>query len=148
MAYFVLSLFSFLLQHTEVLKFADRNFYRDWWNATTIDVFWRSWNMPIHQWAFKYDFLSTHKYRFINFNFQKIYLKSRHLYMPLIEKGYSKTFSSVSVFLLSALFHEYLFGVSVRVFNGWIFSGMILQLCIFSSLLFIFTFYLKKKKNK
>lgn len=35
----------------EVLHFADRNFYGDWWNANNIDTFWRSWNLPVHRWA-------------------------------------------------------------------------------------------------
>lgn len=42
-----------VLQHcwcgilAELLRFADRTFYLDFWNATTIDAFWRKWNVPV-----------------------------------------------------------------------------------------------------
>ena len=29
----------------EFLRFADREFYKDWWNSTTLDMFWRKWNI-------------------------------------------------------------------------------------------------------
>jgi diacylglycerol O-acyltransferase-1 len=32
----------------ELLRFGDRLFYRDWWNAQTLDVYWRNWNLPVH----------------------------------------------------------------------------------------------------
>ena len=51
--------------------------------------------------------------------------------MPLIERGYGKTVGYVSVFLLSAFFHEYLVSVPLRMFNLWAFSGMMLQVLIF-----------------
>jgi diacylglycerol O-acyltransferase 1 len=53
--WFYLCFHSYFNMLGEVLKFADRDFYGDWWNATNIDVFWRSWNMPIHRWAVRYD---------------------------------------------------------------------------------------------
>ena len=34
----------------EILRFGDREFYRDWWNSTTIDQYWRLWNIPVHKW--------------------------------------------------------------------------------------------------
>ena len=30
----------------EVLRFADRGFFLDWWNSTRLDSFWRKWNLP------------------------------------------------------------------------------------------------------
>ena len=30
--------------------FGDRLFYRDWWNANTIEAYWRLWNLPVHYW--------------------------------------------------------------------------------------------------
>ena len=53
-------IFFYLLFHSylniigEILKFADRNFYGDWWNASNIEDFWRYWNLPIHRWAVRY----------------------------------------------------------------------------------------------
>ncbi|KAG1335378.1 diacylglycerol O-acyltransferase 1-2 [Cocos nucifera] len=29
----------------ELLRFGDREFYKDWWNAKTIEEYWRMWNM-------------------------------------------------------------------------------------------------------
>lgn len=104
LVWFYLCFHSYFNMLGEVLRFADRDFYGDWWNATNIDVFWRSWNMPIHRWAV------------------------RHLYMPLIERGYGKSVSSVSVFFLSAFFHEYLVSVPLRMFNLWAFFGMMMQI--------------------
>lgn len=49
--FFYLMFHSFLNLVGEMLHFADRNFYCDWWNANNIDKFWRSWNMPVHRWA-------------------------------------------------------------------------------------------------
>lgn len=35
---------------SQILMFGDRLFYRDWWNANTIDAYWRLWNLPVHYW--------------------------------------------------------------------------------------------------
>lgn len=68
----------------EILHFADRSFYNDWWNANNVETFWRNWNLPVHRWAL------------------------RHLYFPLIDMGYSRKVGSVAVFFISAFFHEYM----------------------------------------
>ncbi|XP_021917601.1 diacylglycerol O-acyltransferase 1 [Zootermopsis nevadensis] len=108
--FFYLMFHSFLNLIGEMLHFADRNFYCDWWNANNIDTFWRSWNMPVHRWAL------------------------RHLYIPLVEMGYSRTAAGVAVFFVSAFFHEYLVSVPLRTFKTWAFMGMMGQipLSIFS----------------
>lgn len=51
MAFFYIYFHAFLNITGELLRFGDRQFYRDWWNATTIDYFWRNWNIPVHKWA-------------------------------------------------------------------------------------------------
>lgn len=85
----------------EILHFADRSFYNDWWNANNVETFWRNWNLPVHRWAL------------------------RHLYFPLIDMGYSRKVGSVAVFFISAFFHEYMvckFSVSKRNYtyaNHW-----------------------------
>ncbi|CAH1391891.1 unnamed protein product [Nezara viridula] len=104
LTFFYLSFHSFLNMMGEILHFADRNFYCDWWNAANIDVFWRTWNMPVHKWCV------------------------RHLYIPMVEQGYSKTTASVTVFFISAFFHEYLVSVPLRTFKVWAFLGMMSQL--------------------
>lgn len=104
LCFFYLTFHSFLNLMGEVLHFADRNFYNDWWNANNIDIFWRTWNMPVHKWCV------------------------RHLYIPMIDLGYSRTVASVTVFFFSAFFHEYLVSVPLKTFKIWAFMGMMAQI--------------------
>ncbi|XP_077272035.1 diacylglycerol O-acyltransferase isoform X2 [Temnothorax americanus] len=104
LCFFYLIFHSFLNLLGELLHFADRNFYNDWWNANNIDTFWRTWNMPVHRWAV------------------------RHLYIPVVEMGYGKTTASVTVFFISAFFHEYLVSVPLKTFKIWAFMGMMGQI--------------------
>ncbi|KAK7873998.1 hypothetical protein R5R35_013410 [Gryllus longicercus] len=101
--FFYLMFHSFFNLVGELLHFADRNFYLDWWNANNIDTFWRTWNMPVHKWAV------------------------RHLYIPLVEAGYGKTAAGIVVFFISAFFHEYLVSIPLRTFKTWAFMGMMAQ---------------------
>lgn len=55
------------------------------------------------------------------------YLCCRHLYIPIVEMGYSKTTASVTVFFISAFFHEYLVSVPLKTFKIWAFMGMMGQ---------------------
>jgi diacylglycerol O-acyltransferase-1 len=87
----------------EILSFADRNFYNDWWNAEDIVTFWKSWNLPVHRWAV------------------------RHLYKPLLSSGFTNNQASIGVFLISALLHEYLVSVPLRMFKYYAFLGMLMQ---------------------
>jgi len=88
----------------ELLRFADRDFYNDWWNAQDIDTFWRTWNAPVHKWAV------------------------RHLYIPIIRQTNSKTTATAMTFFISAFFHEYLVSVPLRTYKIWAFAGMMAQL--------------------
>lgn len=104
LCFFYLTFHSFLNLLGELLHFADRNFYSDWFNSTNIDVFWQKWNLPVHRWCV------------------------RHLYVPVVELGYSKLTASSIVFFLSAFFHEYLVSVPLRTFKIWAFMGMMGQI--------------------
>lgn len=104
LCFFYLMFHSYLNLMGELLHFADRNFYGDWWNSNNIDTFWRSWNLPVHRWAV------------------------RHLYIPVVEMGYSKTTASITVFFISAFFHEYLVSVPLKTFKIWAFMGMMGQI--------------------
>ncbi|PRP80579.1 diacylglycerol O-acyltransferase 1 [Planoprotostelium fungivorum] len=88
----------------EFCTFADREFYKDWWNSTTIGYFWRNWNMPVHNWMMT------------------------HVYIPCIKRGYSKIQSGFICFLLSAIFHELIIGVPFQMLKGWAFAGMMVQI--------------------
>ncbi|XP_028983983.1 diacylglycerol O-acyltransferase 1b [Betta splendens] len=88
----------------ELLRFGDRQFYKDWWNSETVTYFWQNWNIPVHKWCL------------------------RHFYKPLLRKGFSKMVSQSAVFFLSAFFHEYLVSVPLRMFRLWSFLGMMAQI--------------------
>ncbi|KAK0157832.1 hypothetical protein PV328_011522, partial [Microctonus aethiopoides] len=104
LCFFYLFFHSYLNLMGELLYFADRNFYSDWWNANNIDTFWRTWNMAVHRWAV------------------------RHLYIPIVEMGYGKTTAGVVVFFISAFFHEYVVSVPLKTFKIWAFLGMMGQI--------------------
>jgi diacylglycerol O-acyltransferase-1 len=88
----------------EVMRFADREFYRDFWNAETIQYFWQTWNIPVHRWCV------------------------RHVYKPLVRNGFSRLSASLAVFLISAIFHEYLVSVPLHLFRLWAFFAMLSQI--------------------
>ncbi|KCV69650.1 hypothetical protein, variant [Fonticula alba] len=73
----------FLNMTSELLRFSDRQFFSDWWNATTVAYFWRSWNGPVH------NFIVA------------------HVYLPLQESGAaSRVLAGLLSFIISALAHE------------------------------------------
>lgn len=83
----------------ELLRFGDRNFYGPWWNCTTMDEYWRIWNIPTHNWLMK------------------------HIHVPLVRAGMSRMFAGICVFFVSAIFHELLVSVPVHTFRFWAFMG-------------------------
>jgi len=88
----------------ELMRFGDRMFYKDWWNATTTDYYWRCWNLPVHNWLVLY------------------------IYKPALANGLSKSGASVLVFFVSAVFHELLVSVPCHVFRCWAFLGIMSQI--------------------
>ena len=87
----------------ELTRFGDRMFYRDWWNARTIETYWRNWNLPVHHWML------------------------RHLYYPLLRCGANKRICTYAVFLFSAIFHEVIISVPFRMLTLHAFFGMLSQ---------------------
>ncbi|KAK4873818.1 hypothetical protein RN001_013178 [Aquatica leii] len=77
-----------------MLRFSDRLFYKDWWNSNTGAECLRKWNVLIHDWLYTY-----------------IY---KDLYENVFPKN--KFLSKAVVFVVAALFHEYIVGISVRMF--------------------------------
>nr|CAD1843153.1 unnamed protein product [Ananas comosus var. bracteatus] len=100
----------------ELLRFGDREFYKDWWNAKTVEEYWRMWNMPVHKWMV------------------------RHIYFPCIRNGLPKGVAVFISFLTSAIFHELLVAVPCHSFKFWAFLGIMLQIP-----LVILTKYLQNK---
>lgn len=95
---------SFLNALAEVTRFADRDFYEDWWNSPSVGAYWRTWNKPVYQFM------------------------RRHVFSPLIGRGWSTWSASVAVFSLSAVLHELLVGVPTHNVIGVAALGMWAQL--------------------
>ena len=73
------------------------------WNATTIEQYWRLWNIPVHKWL------------------------ARHVYFPMMRAGSGRGLAILATFFFSALFHELLVGVPCHMLRLWAFSGIMLQ---------------------
>jgi diacylglycerol O-acyltransferase-1 len=94
----------FLNLMAELSRFGDRLFYKDWWNSSTVEAYWRFWNQPVHYWLV------------------------RHLYFPCIRGGCSKAGAMFMVFLISAVVHEVLISVPFHLIRPWSFLGMMMQI--------------------
>jgi len=88
----------------ELLKFGDRLFYLDWWNCTDLSYFWRTWNLPVHKWCVL------------------------HVYLPLVNNGFSASFASFAVFFVSAVFHELIVSIPFQTVKAWAFTAMMVQM--------------------
>ncbi|XP_058001957.1 diacylglycerol O-acyltransferase 1 isoform X2 [Hevea brasiliensis] len=87
----------------ELLRFGDREFYKDWWNARTVDEYWRMWNMPVHKWMV------------------------RHIYFPCLRHKVPKGIALIIAFFVSAVFHELCIAVPCHMFKLWAFIGIMFQ---------------------
>ncbi|GFH15877.1 PH domain-containing protein, partial [Haematococcus lacustris] len=38
----------------ELLRFGDREFYKDWWNSSDVGSYWKQWNLPVHKWLLRH----------------------------------------------------------------------------------------------
>mmetsp|Transcript_16951 Transcript_16951/g.30756 ORF Transcript_16951/g.30756 Transcript_16951/m.30756 type:complete len:763 (+) Transcript_16951:210-2498(+) len=94
----------FLNLTAELLRFGDRVFYRDWWNASEVSAYWRLWNMPVHYWLV------------------------RHVYFPSVRLGLSKTGATFVVFFFSAILHEVLISVPCHMIRVHSFLAMMGQI--------------------
>ncbi|KAI4255073.1 MAG: hypothetical protein LQ352_002747 [Teloschistes flavicans] len=88
----------------EIMRFGDREFYTEWWNSPSVGNYWRTWNKPV--------------YHFMR----------RHIYSPLVGRGFGSGFASAMVFVFSGLLHELLVGVPTHNILGVAFVGMVVQL--------------------
>ncbi|KDN48229.1 hypothetical protein K437DRAFT_284167 [Tilletiaria anomala UBC 951] len=88
----------------ELTRFADREFYSDWWNATSMDAFSRKWNKPVHNFLL------------------------RHVYASSIAVGASKASAMFVTFLLSSLLHELVMAIVSGKIRGYLFLMQMAQL--------------------
>ncbi|KZT62390.1 MBOAT-domain-containing protein [Calocera cornea HHB12733] len=87
----------------ELSRFADRQFYDDWWNSVTWDEFARKWNKPVHTFLL------------------------RHVYASSISSyKISKTSAMWITFLVSAVMHELVMAVVTKKFRMYLFM---MQMC-------------------
>ena len=89
---------------SELLQVQERKFYRSWWNASTLEEFWRWWNLPVHRWCVK------------------------HIYLPLVMNEWSKRHAMLAVFFISALLHEYSISCPLQITGHYLFIGFLGQL--------------------
>lgn len=78
----------------EIMTFGDREFYTDWWNSPSVGTYWRTWNKPVS--AFM----------------------RRHIYSPLLGRGWSVQAASAMVFVFSGFLHELLVGIPTHNIIG------------------------------
>ena len=78
----------------EIMRFGDREFFTDWWNSPSVGTYWRTWNRPV--------------YHFMR----------RHIYAPLVGRGWSPNAASACVFVFSGILHELLVGVPTHNILG------------------------------
>ncbi|CAD8152158.1 unnamed protein product [Paramecium octaurelia] len=97
----------------EITYFGDREFYNDWWNATTFEEFNAKWNTVV------YAFLHT------------------HVYLQLQEWKVSRVWSKILTFAFSALLHEIILIAVLRQFTPFMTFIMLLQVPVMMALRFL-----------
>ncbi|KOC62330.1 Sterol O-acyltransferase 1, partial [Habropoda laboriosa] len=91
---FYLLLHCWMNAFAELLRFSDKMFYKDWWNSDCYSVYYRTWNIVVHDWLYTY-----------------IY---KDMYEVLTPRN--KTLPVCVVFAISSIFHEYILCFTVRFF--------------------------------
>ncbi|KAF0977113.1 hypothetical protein FDP41_003766 [Naegleria fowleri] len=99
----------FLNATAELVRYADREFYLEWWNATSVSQYWRLWNRPV------------------------LKFMSRHIYVESMRrvKGFNKVWAALSTFFVTAVLHEYVLIMTFRVFRAYFFTMVIAQIPLF-----------------
>ena len=85
---------SFLNALAEIMMFGDREFYEPWWNSTNLRVYWSTWNKPVH------------------------HFMRRHIFSPLVGRGWSTYAASAAVFFISGILHELAVGIPTHSLLG------------------------------
>ncbi|XP_060561180.1 sterol O-acyltransferase 1-like [Ruditapes philippinarum] len=87
-------LHSWLNAFAEMLRFADRMFYKDWWNTTSFASYYRTWNIVVHDWLYTYVYKD---------------------FCRVLGPRY-RSLSMALVFLISAVVHEYVIVMALGFF--------------------------------
>ncbi|KAG7244814.1 hypothetical protein INR49_029833 [Caranx melampygus] len=102
----------------ELLCFADRMFYKDWWNSTSFANYYRTWNVVVHDWLYYYGYRDF------------LWLSNRKF----------RAAAMLSVFILSAVVHEYALAMGFGFFYPVMF-------CLFAVFGVVFNFTLNDKRQ-
>ncbi|KAL1272245.1 hypothetical protein QQF64_028107 [Cirrhinus molitorella] len=102
----------------EMLRFADRMFYNDWWNSTSFANYYRTWNIVVHDWLYYYSYKD-----FLWLTGQKL-----------------RSVATLLVFAVSALVHEYAFTLGFGFFYPVMF-------CTFAGIGVVFNFAMNDKRK-
>ncbi|EFP89947.2 uncharacterized protein PGTG_16235 [Puccinia graminis f. sp. tritici CRL 75-36-700-3] len=89
----------------ELTRFADREFYSDWWNSCSFDEFSRKWNKPVHHFLLKHVYAST-----------------------ISSYGVSRSAAAIMTLFLSSLVHELLMVIVTRKLRLYLFLAQMTQL--------------------
>lgn len=92
-----------LQAQAELLMYKERRFNGPFWNSTSLSSFWRTWNIPVHEWAFE------------------------HVFKTMRTHSVPREVAVLFTFLLSALLHEVIFSVAFKTVRPYFFLGMLLQ---------------------
>nr|CAD7203961.1 unnamed protein product [Timema douglasi] len=87
-------LHSWMNAFAEMLRFGDRMFYKDWWNATSYAAYYRTWNVVVHDWLY------TYVYK----DFCEVFQPKTHFVPTML------------VFFVSAVVHEFILAFTFRFF--------------------------------
>eukprot|EP01080_Neovahlkampfia_damariscottae_P006134 gene6134-10142_t len=93
----------------ELMRFADREFYLDWWNATAMSEFWRLWNRPVYKWMTRHIYIESMR-QMDSFDF------------------YSKKMAAISTQIVTAVIHEVVMIVAFKVFKPTFFIMILVQI--------------------
>ncbi|KAK7145350.1 hypothetical protein R3I94_011448 [Phoxinus phoxinus] len=102
----------------EMLRFADRMFYKDWWNSTSFANYYRTWNIVVHDWLYYYGYRDF------------IRLSGHNL----------RSMATLCVFAVSALVHEYVFTMGFGFFYPVMF-------CTFAGIGVVFNFAMNDSRK-
>lgn len=87
----------------EISRFADRQFYVDWWNARDWLEFSRKWNLPVHHFLW------------------------RHVYQAALRNNLSRWAALNIAFFVSSALHELIMGCITHKLRGYALAAMVQQ---------------------
>lgn len=93
-------LHAWLNAFAEMMRFADRMFYKDWWNSTSYARFYRTWNCVVHDWLYEYVYRDI-----VNWQRRQGEGCIRLRCLPMLV-----------VFFISSVVHEYILAFAFRFF--------------------------------